>query len=153
MDRIRTLEDDVGFAHVSGTGKRKKEAINRLRKSRKQGKIPYPFPNGWYALAESREVSYVNEWLCEVSPFFGCYTCMDGPLKWQSAPHERRVGFAKAVIIFVLFQIKMGEIKHVSALGQNFAVFRGEESNQIHVLDAYCSHLGADLTAGGNSNE
>ena len=38
----------------------------------------------------------------------------------------------------------------MSALGQNFAVFRGEESNQIHVLDAYCSHLGADLTAGGN---
>ena len=62
---------------------------------------------------------------------------------------KERVGFAKVAIIFVFFQIKMGEIKHVSALGQNFAVFRGEESNQIHVLDAYCSHLGADLTAGG----
>ena len=60
MDRIRTLEDDVGFAHVSGSGKRKKEAINRLRKSRKTGKIPYPFPNGWYALAESREVSWLR---------------------------------------------------------------------------------------------
>ena len=37
----------------------------------------------------------------------------------------------------------------MAALGQNFAVFRGEKSNEAHILDAYCSHLGADLTSGG----
>ena len=54
MNRVRTLDDDVGFAHI--TGKQKKGIINRLRKTRKTGKIPPPYPNGWYALAESREV-------------------------------------------------------------------------------------------------
>ena len=49
----------------------------------------------------------------------------------------------------MLLQIGKGDIKHVAALGQNFAVFRGEKSNEAHVLDAYCSHLGADLTSGG----
>ena len=49
------------------------------------------------------------------------------------------------------FQIPIGsdKILHVAALGQNFAVFRGQNSNEAYVLDAYCSHLGADLTAGG----
>ena len=55
MNRIRTLNDDIGFKHING--KLKKAAINRLRKSRKVGKIPPPFPNGWYVLAESTEVS------------------------------------------------------------------------------------------------
>ena len=51
--------------------------------------------------------------------------------------------------MYLLFQIGKGDIKHVAALGQHFAVFRGEKSNEAHVLDAYCSHLGADLTSGG----
>ena len=55
MNRIRTLNDDIGFKHING--KLKKAAINRLRKSRKVGKIPPPYPNGWYVLAESTEVS------------------------------------------------------------------------------------------------
>ena len=37
----------------------------------------------------------------------------------------------------------------MAALGQNFAIFRGQTSNEAYVLDAYCSHLGADLSAGG----
>ena len=59
MNRVRLLCDNVGFAHLSGTAK-KREIINRLRKTRFQGKIPPAFPNGWYALAESREVFNEN---------------------------------------------------------------------------------------------
>ena len=55
MNRVRLLCDNVGFSHLSGTAK-KREIINRLRKTRFQGKIPPAFPNGWYAIAESREV-------------------------------------------------------------------------------------------------
>lgn len=99
MNRVRLLCDNVGFAHLSGTAK-KREIINRLRKTRFQGKIPPAFPNGWYALAESRELS-------------------------------------------------KGGVLRVTALGQNFAVFRGLESGKAYVTDAYCPHLGADVTAGG----
>lgn len=100
MNRIRAV-DEVGFHQITETGKRKKLAINRLRKSRKAGKMPPAFPNGWFVLAESRD-------------------------------------------------IKPGQIKHVSALGTEFAVFRGEESEKIFVTDAYCPHLGANITVGGS---
>ena len=64
MNRVRLLCDNVGFAHLSGTAK-KRESINRLRKTRFQGKIPPAFPNGWYALAESREVLNENNALVQ----------------------------------------------------------------------------------------
>ena len=64
MNRVRLLCDNVGFAHLSGTAK-KREIINRLRKTRFQGKIPPAFPNGWYALAESREVFFENNALVQ----------------------------------------------------------------------------------------
>ena len=57
MNRVRTLSDNVGFAHVNG-GVHKRNIINRLRKTRFEGKIPPAFPNGWYALAESKEVKF-----------------------------------------------------------------------------------------------
>lgn len=38
----------------------------------------------------------------------------------------------------------------MSALGTEFAVFRGEESEKIFVTDAYCPHLGANITVGGS---
>ncbi|KAJ4449081.1 hypothetical protein ANN_00476 [Periplaneta americana] len=41
-----------------------------------------------------------------------------------------------------------GEVKHVAALGENFAVFRTQEG-VVHVLDAYCPHLGANMAVGG----
>ncbi|GFX74105.1 cholesterol 7-desaturase [Trichonephila clavipes] len=41
-----------------------------------------------------------------------------------------------------------GQSVSVSALGQRFCVFRGE-CGQAYVLDAYCPHLGADMSAGG----
>ncbi|XP_018052830.1 PREDICTED: cholesterol 7-desaturase-like [Atta colombica] len=45
-------------------------------------------------------------------------------------------------------QIKNGQVKHVSALGENFAVFRTERG-VINILDAYCPHLGANMAKGG----
>ncbi|ETO05168.1 hypothetical protein RFI_32227 [Reticulomyxa filosa] len=44
--------------------------------------------------------------------------------------------------------IKKGQVKNVSALGQQFVVFRGE-SGAVGVLDAFCPHLGANLGVGG----
>ena len=56
MNRVRIVSDNLGFAHIQGGGRNKRDMINRLRKTRFEGKIPPAFPNGWYALAESREV-------------------------------------------------------------------------------------------------
>lgn len=44
--------------------------------------------------------------------------------------------------------LAVGASTSVNALGQNFAIFRDEEG-KVHVLDAYCSHLGANLGIGG----
>ncbi|XP_067008543.1 cholesterol 7-desaturase nvd [Anabrus simplex] len=41
-----------------------------------------------------------------------------------------------------------GQVRHVAALGENFAVFRTQEG-EVHVLDAYCPHLGANMGVGG----
>ncbi|KAL3870480.1 hypothetical protein ACJMK2_038535 [Sinanodonta woodiana] len=46
------------------------------------------------------------------------------------------------------FRIKKGESKNISVLGLNLAVFR-DEKGEAHVLDAYCPHLGANLSVGG----
>ncbi|CAH1393276.1 unnamed protein product [Nezara viridula] len=44
--------------------------------------------------------------------------------------------------------LKKGQILHVAALGENFAVFRS--SNGVsRILDAYCPHLGANMAVGG----
>ena len=44
--------------------------------------------------------------------------------------------------------VARGTVKYVQQLGEHFAVFRGE-SGQVHVLDAYCPHMGANLAIGG----
>ncbi|XP_012259969.2 cholesterol 7-desaturase nvd [Athalia rosae] len=52
---------------------------------------------------------------------------------------------------FVLLEsseLKCGQVKHIAALGQNFAVFRTQKGT-ISVLDAYCPHLGANMGEGG----
>ncbi|KYN27757.1 hypothetical protein ALC57_02821 [Trachymyrmex cornetzi] len=59
-------------------------------------------------------------------------------------------------------QIEKGQVKHVSALGENFAVFSTyylsrnvlsissrTERGVINILDAYCPHLGANMAEGG----
>lgn len=58
MNRTRTFEDHVGFAHIKGcNNKVRRDNINRLRKLRKPGNTPPPFPNGWYIILESRNLS------------------------------------------------------------------------------------------------
>lgn len=44
-------------------------------------------------------------------------------------------------------ELKRNEVKYVSCLGQDFAVFR-KSDGKVTVLDAYCPHLGANLAAG-----
>ncbi|EGD74810.1 hypothetical protein PTSG_07043 [Salpingoeca rosetta] len=44
--------------------------------------------------------------------------------------------------------LKPGSAKQVHILGKEFAVFR-TESGKVGCLDAYCTHLGANLAAGG----
>lgn len=41
--------------------------------------------------------------------------------------------------------IKPGTAKSIDCLGENFVVFRSQESKEIFVLDAYCPHMGANL--------
>lgn len=44
-------------AKFKGDASNKKSAVNRARKLRKIGtKIPPPYPNGWFAIVESKEV-------------------------------------------------------------------------------------------------
>ena len=59
LNRIRLLADQVGFSHVQGSARKKAAQIQRLRQMRQKGRLPPSFPNGWYALAESREVSHI----------------------------------------------------------------------------------------------
>ena len=44
--------------------------------------------------------------------------------------------------------MRVQDVKSVSALGREFCVFRGQ-SGKAGVLDAYCPHLGANISAGG----
>ena len=45
-------------------------------------------------------------------------------------------------------ELAVGATTSVNALGQNFAMFR-DEGGKVHILDAYCAHLGANLAVGG----
>ena len=45
-------------------------------------------------------------------------------------------------------ELPVGGSTSVNALGQNFAIFR-DEGGKVHILDAYCPHLGANLAIGG----
>lgn len=45
-------------------------------------------------------------------------------------------------------ELAVGASTSVNALGENFALFRDEEGT-VHILDAYCAHLGANLAIGG----
>nr|XP_033332910.1 cholesterol 7-desaturase isoform X1 [Megalopta genalis]XP_033332912.1 cholesterol 7-desaturase isoform X1 [Megalopta genalis] len=46
------------------------------------------------------------------------------------------------------FQLIRGQVKHVAALGENFAAFR-TDNGTVRILDAYCPHLGANMAEGG----
>nr|CAD7260913.1 unnamed protein product [Timema shepardi] len=69
--------------------------------------------------------------------------------------HQRQVGTLPPVYPngwFVLLEsddLRAGQVKHVAALGENFAIFRTQEG-VAHVLNAYCPHLGANMGVGGS---
>lgn len=44
--------------------------------------------------------------------------------------------------------LPMGTSKSVDCLGENFAIFR-DTAGVVHILDAYCPHIGANLAVGG----
>nr|XP_039268745.1 cholesterol 7-desaturase nvd-like [Styela clava] len=44
--------------------------------------------------------------------------------------------------------LKKGEVKQVTAMGENLIAFRGKSGN-VSVMDAYCTHMGANLGVGG----
>ena len=50
------------------------------------------------------------------------------------------VGFAS--------DLAAGQVKRVHYFGEELVLFR-TESGQVHVLDAYCQHLGANMGVGG----
>jgi cholesterol 7-dehydrogenase len=45
-------------------------------------------------------------------------------------------------------EVPRKQVKYVQQLGEHFAVFRGEDG-EVHVLEAYCLHMGANLAVGG----
>ncbi|KAF9177719.1 hypothetical protein BGZ51_008344 [Haplosporangium sp. Z 767] len=45
--------------------------------------------------------------------------------------------------------VKPGQVININGLGRSFAVFRGEDDEQVHVLGALCPHLGANIAIGG----
>ena len=54
MDRVRYL-GDIGYV-PEGKGLTQKDMANIVRKRRKVGDIPPPYPNGWFAVLESRDL-------------------------------------------------------------------------------------------------
>ncbi|KAF8980751.1 hypothetical protein BGZ46_003750, partial [Entomortierella lignicola] len=46
-------------------------------------------------------------------------------------------------------EVKPGQVISVNGLGRAFAVFRGAVDQEVHVLDALCPHLGANMAIGG----
>ncbi|KAF9993443.1 hypothetical protein BGZ79_001856 [Entomortierella chlamydospora] len=46
-------------------------------------------------------------------------------------------------------EVKPGQVISVNGLGRAFAVLRSEVDDEVHVLDALCPHLGANMAIGG----
>ncbi|XP_041826125.1 cholesterol 7-desaturase nvd [Melanotaenia boesemani] len=85
------------------------------------------------------------------------YIAEDGRTMAQAANQVRRrrkIGDLPPVYPNGWFQVmdsnklERGEVKNVSVLGEQVAVFRGKDG-KAYVLDAYCPHLGANLAVGG----
>ncbi|XP_063980032.1 cholesterol 7-desaturase nvd-like [Diachasmimorpha longicaudata] len=45
-------------------------------------------------------------------------------------------------------EVEEEQVKNVNAIGETFAVYRTREGH-VHVIDAYCPHLGANMAEGG----
>lgn len=44
--------------------------------------------------------------------------------------------------------LKKGQVRRVNALGEHFLLFR-TKANVVHITEAYCPHMGADMGVGG----
>ncbi len=44
--------------------------------------------------------------------------------------------------------LRRGEIQYLECLGKQFVLWREQESGEIHLMDAFCPHLGANLALG-----
>lgn len=72
----------------------------------------------------------------------------------RQAQRKRRIGNLPPVYpngwfcVLESSRLGRGAAEHVAALGQNLAVFRGDAGN-VHILDAYCPHMGANMAVGG----
>ena len=44
--------------------------------------------------------------------------------------------------------LRRGEIRYLECLGKQFVLWRERESGEIHLMDAFCPHLGANLARG-----
>ncbi|KAK3921919.1 Cholesterol 7-desaturase [Frankliniella fusca] len=72
----------------------------------------------------------------------------------REAQRRRRIGNLPPVYpngwfaVLESSRLPCAGVEHVAALGQNLAVFRGE-TGTVHVLDAYCPHMGANMAEGG----
>lgn len=99
VDRVKDLTE-VGWGCLGGGRKASlAERIREVQRLRKKGNLPPVYPNGWFAVAESRELA-------------------------------------------------VGQVKSVQVFGQTLAVFRGL-GGEVHVTDAYCPHIGANMAVGG----
>jgi cholesterol 7-dehydrogenase len=96
LNRVRLL-GEIGYIAEPGVSMR--DTVENVTRRRLVGQIPPVYPNGWFAVLESRD-------------------------------------------------LKNKDVRNVSCLGKNLAVFRGEDG-RAQVLDAYCSHMGANLAVGG----
>ncbi|XP_051794690.1 cholesterol 7-desaturase nvd [Acanthochromis polyacanthus] len=85
------------------------------------------------------------------------YITEDGRTRAQAANEVRRrrkVGDLPPVYpngwyrVLDSHMLERGEVKNVYILGEQLAVFRGQDG-KAYVLDAYCPHLGANLAVGG----
>ncbi|CAJ1070927.1 cholesterol 7-desaturase [Xyrichtys novacula] len=85
------------------------------------------------------------------------YIAEDGRSKARAANEVRRrrkVGELPPVYPNGWFRVldshmlERGEVRNVSVVGEQVAVFRGEDG-KAYVVDAYCPHLGANLAVGG----
>jgi len=52
-------------------------------------------------------------------------------------------------MLLLSHDIGRGEVKTVQFMGQDVVAWRGVEDGVVHVVDAYCAHLGAHLGEGG----
>ncbi|XP_047425101.1 cholesterol 7-desaturase nvd isoform X2 [Mugil cephalus] len=85
------------------------------------------------------------------------YVVEDGRTRAQAANEVRRrrkIGELPPVYpngwyrVLDSHMLQRGEVKNVTVLGEQVAVFRGQDG-AAYVLDAYCPHLGANLAVGG----